>query len=556
MVSWWPGDRDTIDIQDSNNGTLQNGVAFASGMVDQAFSFDASLNAGVLIPSSPALNPTEAVTIDAWVKPFSFPNAFAEVVRKDQENSSVPQYELAVTNTGQAHCDIGGFGNPVAGSVPLNQWSHLACTYDRQAVRLYVNGIEVASFAATQAIPTATTNLAIGKEDGSTVRNFDGLIDEVEIFNRALTASEIQAIVNAGSAGKCKPPCTLPPSGMVSWWPGDGDANDIQDNNNGTLQNGVTFAAGKVGQAFSFDGVNDFVDIPTSNGLSTSTWTIDFWFFLNTNTTSQAFVTNFDGSGSRYVIEFHTTLGLRIGHFTSGVPDLNSSFTPSAGAWHHLAAIQSTDPSIGQLLYLDGNSIGTAGASTADPTIHLKFGQRGDGTFFLNGLLDEVEIFNRDLSTTEIQAIVHAYSAGKCKSTPTPTPTSTPTLTPTPTPTPTPTATPSYAAQIQQPINADGTSVFSVRRGVIPVKFTLTQGGVATCNLPPATIAVTRTSGQTTGAIDESVYAGPADTGSNFRIDSCQYIYNLSASALGVGTYRVDIKINNQIVGSAIFQLK
>ena len=114
----------------------------------------------------------------------------------------------------------------------------------------------------------------------------------------------------------------------------------------------------------------------------------------------------------------------------------------------------------------------------------------------------------------------------------------------------------SYNAQIQQPINPDGTSVFSVRRGVVPVKFTLTQAGVATCALPPATIALTRTAGETTGAIDESVYSGSADTGSNFRIDSCQYVYNLSANALGVGTYRVDIKINNQVVGSATFQLK
>jgi hypothetical protein len=113
-----------------------------------------------------------------------------------------------------------------------------------------------------------------------------------------------------------------------------------------------------------------------------------------------------------------------------------------------------------------------------------------------------------------------------------------------------------YAGQVQQPINADGSSVFSVRRGVVPVKFTLTQGGVATCVLPPATIAVTRTSGGATGAIDESVYSGSADTGSNFRIDSCQYVYNLSASALGVGTYRVDIIINGQVVGSCIFQLK
>ena len=115
---------------------------------------------------------------------------------------------------------------------------------------------------------------------------------------------------------------------------------------------------------------------------------------------------------------------------------------------------------------------------------------------------------------------------------------------------------PIYAAQVQQPINADGTSVFSVRRGVVPVKFTLTQGGVATCALPSPTIAVTRTAGGTTGQIDESVYSGSADTGSNFRIDSCQYIYNLSASALGVGTYRVDIQIDSQVVGSGIFQLK
>ena len=56
--------------------------------------------------------------------------------------------------------------------------------------------------------------------------------------------------------------------------------------------------------------------------------------------------------------------------------------------------------------------------------------------------------------------------------------------------------------------------------------------------------------------IDEDVYTGSADNGSNFRIDSCQYIYNVSASALGAGTYRVDIMINGQVVGNGSFQLK
>ena len=98
--------------------------------------------------------------------------------------------------------------------------------------------------------------------------------------------------------------------------------------------------------------------------------------------------------------------------------------------------------------------------------------------------------------------------------------------------------------------------MFNVRRGVVPVKFTLTVDGVPTCDLPPATIAVYRTSTGGSQEIDESVYSGNADTGSNFRIDSCQYVYNLGASALGIGTYRVDIIINGQVVGSATFQLR
>ena len=98
---------------------------------------------------------------------------------------------------------------------------------------------------------------------------------------------------------------------------------------------------------------------------------------------------------------------------------------------------------------------------------------------------------------------------------PTPTPTSTPT------PTPTPTSN-SSTAQVQQPINPDGSSVFNVHRGVVPARFTLTLNGVATCNLPSATIAVTRTAGGTIGPVGESVYSGPADNGSSFRIDSCQ----------------------------------
>ena len=67
------------------------------------------------------------------------------------------------------------------------------------------------------------------------------------------------------------------------------------------------------------------------------------------------------------------------------------------------------------------------------------------------------------------------------------------------------------------------------------MKFRLTCDGHPNCDLSPATIAVTRTAGGVIGEINESVYSGPADSGSNFRTLECQYHYNLNSRALGVG---------------------
>ncbi|PYK40035.1 MAG: hypothetical protein DME49_01985, partial [Verrucomicrobia bacterium] len=76
--------------------------------------------------------------------------------------------------------------------------------------------------------------------------------------------------------GPATPPCATAPSGMISWWPAEGDANDIQDGNDGTI-NGATFAGGKVGQAFSFDGTDDTVLVSDSNSLHYTDFTYDAW---------------------------------------------------------------------------------------------------------------------------------------------------------------------------------------------------------------------------------------------------------------------------------------
>ena len=112
-----------------------------------------------------------------------------------------------------------------------------------------------------------------------------------------------------------------------------------------------------------------------------------------------------------------------------------------------------------------------------------------------------------------------------------------------------------YAASVDAPINADGSSNFKAK-GTVPVRFSLALNGAPTCALPAATISVTRTSGTATGPINEDTYMFAADNGSNFRIAGCQYTYNLNSKGLGSGTYRVDIQINGRTVGSASFELR
>src|SRR5689334_6159263 len=163
LVSWWRAENSATDFVGGNNGTLVGGATFTSGEVAQGFRFDASMNAGVLVPASPSLNPTEAITIEAWVKPSSYPNSGAAVLRKDTNSGGTTQYSLNIGDgitPGTAHFNIGGFAGVTGGTIPLNVWTHVAGTYDRHLLRLYVNGVEVAATPATQAIPTAATNLA------------------------------------------------------------------------------------------------------------------------------------------------------------------------------------------------------------------------------------------------------------------------------------------------------------------------------------------------------------------------------------------------------------
>jgi hypothetical protein len=114
---------------------------------------------------------------------------------------------------------------------------------------------------------------------------------------------------------------------------------------------------------------------------------------------------------------------------------------------------------------------------------------------------------------------------------------------------------PVYTATVEPPIKSNGSSVFKVGRGVVPVKFALAANNAATCQLPQAFLSLIRTSGSVPGPVNESDYLQPSDNGSTFRLGNCQYVYNLGMGSLAAGQYLVQISINGAVVGSAAFGL-
>jgi hypothetical protein len=216
LVAWWPGEGNANDIAGANNSTLSAGASFAAGEVGQAFGFD-GVNALVQVPSSSALSfaTNSPMTVELW----AYRTGSAGIMHLIGKRNSCGlggllevNYQIGLNMPAGEGLTFGPGAGIFAASgqdMPMNAWTHLAGTFDGSNLCLYVNGGLAATHAGTLGLPNADPLLIGGSGDCA---KFAGLIDEVSIYDRALAASEIAAIYNAGSAGKCG----LPPRGATA----------------------------------------------------------------------------------------------------------------------------------------------------------------------------------------------------------------------------------------------------------------------------------------------------------------------------------------------------
>lgn len=206
MVAWWTGDGTTQDIKGGNDGMLEEGAGYSLGKVGGAFDFDGrsgSMSAGVRgLPVGDAPRTVETwvyTTADSWGHNrhtiFEYgESGFRRAFGIDMEN--FPEIEIYTYND-DLYVDTHALSEG---------WLHVAATYDEtRTLRVYVNGTLRGSKHYPDGIDTALSKVGIGKSpaalNGAT---YLGRIDEVSIYDRALTAEEVGSIYSAGDAGKCR----------------------------------------------------------------------------------------------------------------------------------------------------------------------------------------------------------------------------------------------------------------------------------------------------------------------------------------------------------------
>ena len=190
-----------------NHGTENGSPAYVAGKFDQAISLDGGgeyVNCG----NGSSLNPADAVTVAAWIYPTSYGSSSAEIVTKLDTQSNQRAYALRLDSSSNkllffvSPDGTNEAGNAVSvasdSSIPLDQWTHVAGTYDGSSIKVYVNGVADGSEHYSSDIYSSSADLCIGALfiSGSPARYFSGRIDEVRIYDSALSQSGIEYLMS------------------------------------------------------------------------------------------------------------------------------------------------------------------------------------------------------------------------------------------------------------------------------------------------------------------------------------------------------------------------
>lgn len=436
LVGYWSfedgsGTKATDFSGNNNTGTLTNGPTWTDGRFGKAVSFDGT-DDYVNIASMSGLS-SSAITVSAWVKISAHKN-WNNVVGHEWVASN-GSWLLFSDSSGNAYFGIYDTSQHTAASSSFSAgvWHHLIGTYDGSVIRIYVDGVAGSSTALSGVTLDTVGQVGLSSSSGSV---FSGQIDDVRIYNRALSSDEITNLYQKTSQAKLSVSHNDKlTNGLVGLWSFNGPdlsgttAYDRSgQGNNGTLTNGPVVAEGKIGQGISFDGSNDYVNIPDNDAIDfdySQDFSVAFWMRapvaqIETTNTDNALEEKWAGSGGypytfRMYNQTYGTVGdrgkVRFARYDgTHNPYAISSVAVNDNIWHHVVGVKSGST---MTLYMDGASSGTSTDTTTATTTNatsVSLGARNGASNRFIGSLDEFRVYNRTLSAAEV---LELYNQGR-----------------------------------------------------------------------------------------------------------------------------------------------
>lgn len=393
----------------ANHGTFHNGVSFVNDSErGKVASFD-----GVddYINTSFDFHPDDfggVLTASVWMKTDDWGKAYARLIDADSWSMTRDYTDNGIrfytyhNNTDGKYYWIEPLPNP---SLVGKNWHHIVVVVKPNGLggrikELYIDGTKAASFSSgNSSLPLRRNNVKtlIGKWSVNDTKNYKGFMDDVKIWRKAFTESEVATeYINTK---QYKP--------LIAHYKLDGNAEDASVyKNHGTAHNGVTFVNdSQRGAVAKFDGVDDYIDVnydfdPRYLGGDLS---VAFWMKTNKKTLINILGTKQFGVNAQNTVSsfysYNTTSGSSSRYISGG----------SVGdeKWHHVISVfdSKTDGNISIKLYIDGTFIGETVASEKFSTLTSKLGIGRWATFSNSpyiGFLDEIKIWKKALTLEEV----------------------------------------------------------------------------------------------------------------------------------------------------------
>ncbi|MBI2592368.1 laminin G domain-containing protein, partial [Candidatus Saccharibacteria bacterium] len=431
------------------------------GKFGKALLYDGT-NDFVKVEDRSELDFTGAFTLSAWVNPFALANAApSNAIVGKYDNAASQRSYLLYINTTNGDIQFETSSNGASGGsvtvdsnyvVPLRTWTYVSGVYDGSKMHVYINGKEYGTPQSQTSVFSGSAPFAIGARHGSgatTDTHFNGMIDEVKVYNYALSPSEVKLDMNQGkslvfgafgmdsngvasnsaNATYCVPGDTTQACSPVGEWQFEEkqgtSANDTTgQTTGGTLINRPDWVMGKIGSALSFNGVNYVNTNNQFNFTSGQSFSVASWIkssFLNISSASTYSIVSkgcgFVGTYALWYRASTTDADARFCiHDNAGTPvqiTVVSTTKIHDNKWHYLVGVRNVTADT-VAIYVDGilqNSTTDTTTSNFNRASNVNIGARGvDNLEKFQGSIDQPQIYNYALSQAQI---AWDYNRGK-----------------------------------------------------------------------------------------------------------------------------------------------